>query len=82
MLRVDVPAMKDRAAFTKYLATGALYGITPCSQETARARAERIRAIPFQAYDLESQLMKSLKERGLLIANKSNPPTDDYGDAF
>jgi hypothetical protein len=70
MLGVDVPEVNDRAAFTKYLATGALYGITPCSEETARARAERIRAIPFRAYDIESQLIKSLKERGMLIEHK------------
>jgi hypothetical protein len=77
MLRVDVPEVIDRAAFTKYLATGALYGITPCSEETARARAERIRAIPFQGYDIESQIMKSLKDRGMLIENKSAREDDD-----
>src|ERR1700729_1334343 len=80
MLRVDVPEVKDRAAFTKYLATGALYGITPCSEETARARAERIRAIPFQAYDIESQFLKTLKERGMLIENKAVQQADDFDD--
>ena len=49
MLRVDVPEVKDRAAFAKYLTTSALYGITPCSEETARASPERIRTIPFHA---------------------------------
>lgn len=79
MLRVDVPEVKDRAPFTKYLATGALYGVTPCSEPTARARAERIRAVPFQTYDIENQFMKSLKERGLLIENKS-APADDFDE--
>ena len=84
MLRVDVPEVKDRAAFTKYLSTGALYGITPCTEETARLRAAAIRATPFQAYDVESQLMKSLKERGMLIEDKSkrsDPSFDEDPDA-
>jgi hypothetical protein len=75
MLRIDVPEMKDRAAFTKYLATGALYGITPCSEATARARADRIRAVPFQTFDIENQFLKSLKESGRLI--ESNPAVFD-----
>jgi hypothetical protein len=70
MLRIDVPEVKGRAAFTKYLATGALYGITPCSESTAHARAECIRAVPFQTYDIESQFLKSLKESGKLIESK------------
>ncbi len=80
MLRVDVPEVKERSAFTKYLATGALYGITPCTEETARARAKRIRAVPFQTYDIESQFLKTLKEQGRLIENKSTTP--DADDAF
>jgi hypothetical protein len=70
MLRVDVPEVKDRAAFTKYLSTGALYGITPCSEETARARASAIKAVPFSVWDVESQIMSKLKERGMLIEHK------------
>jgi hypothetical protein len=77
MLRIDVPEVKDRAAFTKYLATGALYGVTPCSEATARARAERIRAVPFQTYDIESQFLKALKESGRLIESKPSERDDD-----
>jgi hypothetical protein len=40
MLRVDVPETSKHAAFTKYLSTNAIYGISPCTEETARARAE------------------------------------------
>jgi hypothetical protein len=82
MLRIDVPEVKERAAFTKYLATGALYGITPCTEETARARAAVIRAVPFQTYDIESQLTKNLRERGMLIENKSAPADNPFDDDF
>lgn len=51
MLRVDVPDVVGKGAFTKYLSTGALYGISPCSEETARARAASIKATPFSAWD-------------------------------
>jgi hypothetical protein len=78
MLRIDVPEVKGRAAFTKYLATGALYGITPCSEETARARAERIRSVPFQTFDIESQFLKTLREQGRLIENKAAPADDEH----
>ena len=82
MLRVDVQEVKQRAAFTKYLATGALYGITPCTEETARARAERIRAVPFQTYDIESQFLKALKESGRLIESQPSGPEDDDESPF
>jgi hypothetical protein len=82
MLRVDVPEVKERAAFTKYLATGALYGITPCTEETARARAERIRAVPFQTYDIEGQFLKSLKEQGRLIESHSSDPDSEDESLF
>lgn len=75
MLRIDVPQIGDIPPFTKYLSTGALYGITPCSEETARARAEQIVAKPFQVWGIEEQFMSRLKERGLLLERRPHPVT-------
>ena len=48
MLRVDVPAIRELPAFTKYFAAGAIYGITPCTETEAHMLAEGIgeRAVP------------------------------------
>lgn len=38
-VRVDVPQIDDRLAFTKLLGQSAIFAITPCSEEAARAKA-------------------------------------------
>lgn len=85
MLRVDVPAVDGREAFTKYLATNALYGISPCSESTAKARAASIKAVPFHSWDVEQQVLAALKTKGLLLENKSQKqelPDDDENLPF
>jgi hypothetical protein len=77
VISVDVPDVEGRAAFTKYLATGALYGITPCTEETARARAGSIKATPFSVWDVQRQVMDDLRKNGRLIENKAPPEEDD-----
>jgi hypothetical protein len=77
MLRVDVPNVEGRGAFTKYLSTGALYGTSPCSEATARSRAASIKAQPFSVWDVQQQVMDELKRQGRLIENKSSRPADD-----
>jgi hypothetical protein len=80
MLRIDVPQVKHQDAFTKFVSPGALYGISPCSEETAKARAESLRATPFSAWDVRSQILQSLKSEGRLLENKpeSQPEDSDY----
>ena len=56
MLQVDVPAVEDRPAFTKLYSGGAIYGVTPTTEDLARAAAARIQARPVTLYVLpESQ---------------------------
>lgn len=39
-VRVDVPATAEgRKAYTKYLGSGAIYGLTPCEEAVARIAA-------------------------------------------
>jgi hypothetical protein len=77
MLRVDVPDVEGRGAFTKYLSTGALYGISPCSEATARSRAASIKAMPFSAWDVQRQVMDELKKQGRLIEH--SPTRESFG---
>ncbi len=94
MLRIDVPETSARPAFTKYLSMASIYGISPCSEETARDRAESKKATPFACWDVESQVVAKLKEKGLLLENSQleakparvrietwdDPRDDDDGD--
>lgn len=42
MLRIDVPAVGGWPEHTKYVGGGSVYQIHPCTEEIARASAERI----------------------------------------
>lgn len=75
MLRVDVPETSRLSAFTKFLSPGAIYGITPCSEETAKARAESKPATPFQCWDVEREVMNDLRRKGMLIEHKEEACT-------
>jgi hypothetical protein len=44
--RVDVPEFDGRAAFTKFFGNGAIYSMTPCSEEVARAALRQIVPAP------------------------------------
>jgi hypothetical protein len=50
MLRVDVPAVDERGAFTKFYGGSAIYGITPTTQEIAERAAQRLRVRPVSEY--------------------------------
>ncbi len=61
-VRVDVPETKRHPAFTRMFGAGAIYSITPVSEEIALAAAESIYIEPVQVYvapshQLESDLM-------------------------
>lgn len=52
MLRVDVPEVDGRPAFTKFYGSGAIYGITPIDEVGMLAAVERLRARPISVYVL------------------------------
>lgn len=74
MLQVDVPAVADRPAFTKLFTSGAIYGITPTTEEHARIAAERIQARPVTLYILPETSRPRLAQ----VAD----PDDEYGDDY
>lgn len=49
-VRVDVPAVDDRPAFTKLLGQASIFAITPCSEETATAVAAQCCDRPIAIY--------------------------------
>lgn len=51
-VRVDVPAIESLPAFTKFYGNGAIYAMTPVSEEIARAAVTRLRTKPVEIYGL------------------------------
>lgn len=51
-LRVDVPAVEDLPPFTKFYSQGAIYAMTPVTEEIARAAVKRYRIEPVTVYDI------------------------------
>lgn len=59
-IRIDVPAVGDAPEYTRYFTQGAIYSMTPTSEEIARSLAERLRAVPVSAYDLPKRSAPAL----------------------
>lgn len=58
MLRVDVPAVGDQAAFTKFYGGSAIYAITPTTEEIARKAAERLETRPVDPWKLPDSALR------------------------
>lgn len=51
-IRIDVPEVGEVAAYTRFFTQGAIYGMTPMAEGTARKLAEYLRATPVSAYEV------------------------------
>lgn len=51
-LRVDVPAQGEAQAFTKFYGNGAVYAMTPVSEEVAMRLLGTYRSAPISTYEL------------------------------
>ena len=49
-LRLDVPPEEGKIGFTKFLGNGAIYSMSPCTEEVARAFIRRHAAAPITVY--------------------------------
>lgn len=52
-IRIDVPAVVDAPEYTRFFTQGAIYGMTITSEEVSRKLADRLRARPVAAYELQ-----------------------------
>lgn len=50
MLRVDVPAVGNRPAYTKFYAPSAIYAITPTDEHTANVAAQNLAVMPISPW--------------------------------
>jgi hypothetical protein len=56
LIRVDVPAVKDREPLTKYYNVKSIYALTPVDESTARRMAESIEAAPVNSYSIDREI--------------------------
>ena len=61
MLRIDVPAIEEHAAFSKIFGWGSVFCLTPVQEDVARGLAGRYRASPFQTYDLPQEWQDAVR---------------------
>lgn len=55
-IRIDVPGEGDTVQATQFYAPGAIYCLTPTTEEAARAEAERYRPAPVQRLGLPAAI--------------------------
>lgn len=72
-IRVDVPEVKGQAAFTRFYGQGAIYAMTPVSEEAARLALKHHRPEPINVYAPEFRQ---------LAASATIEPEDDELDDF
>jgi len=51
-IRIDVPQVGDAPAYSRFFTQGAIYGLTPTTEEVARGLAQQLRAVPVSRYDM------------------------------
>ena len=61
LIRVDVPAVKDRAPLTKYYNVKAIYALTPVDEATCMEMAKSIDAAPISSYSLDREIERRKK---------------------
>ncbi len=69
-VRVDVPEVDGRPAFTKLLGQASIFGITPVTEDIARRLAAQL--APVSVYDLPDSRTLALKVNAI-------PPDDEEG---
>lgn len=77
MLRVDVPAAGDQPAFTKFVSGGAIYGITPTTQEIAERAALRLRVVPVTPYLVQPPSRPALVDSTTSDEDEDEPEDDE-----
>lgn len=51
-IRIDVPPVAGADGYSRFFTQGAIYGMTPTSEDVARRLAQQLRAVPISRYEL------------------------------
>jgi hypothetical protein len=81
LIRVDVPAVDDRPAFTKFYNVAAIYAITPTDEPTMLQAVKAFRVKPIEAYRLQIAAERvSIEAGGQYDIEDIDDDDDGYGD--
>ena len=73
-VRVDVPETKQQEAWTKLYGPGAIYAITPITEELARQKAAALEVTPIKAWDLPREWQEKIKAKALPAPDDGESP--------
>lgn len=80
-VRVDVPEIDGRPAFSKLFSGGSIFCITPVSQEVALATAKGLRQAPLNVWDLPEDMQAKLRSLPTPLSVRDDDYSEaDYGD--
>ena len=83
-IRVDVPSVGDKSEFTRLFGKGAVYSITPTSEDIVQKYVQRNREEPIHPWMLEASVEESqLFDEGKDVSDQNdNDYLGDYYDAI
>ena len=73
-IRIDVPEVGEVPAYTRFFTEGAIYGMTPMEETTARKLAAYLRAVPVSPFEL-----RQVAEPAAPRLTHNDEPDDDFG---
>jgi hypothetical protein len=81
-IRIDVPSINDRPAFTKFLGPGAIYSMTPCGEKEARIALAHLMPRPVSVYLVPDAPALPARSRSFDGHDERDPygPSDDEDD--
>jgi hypothetical protein len=76
-VRVDVPAVGGRPAFTKLYGANAIYAMTFVDHDVALAAAERMGIVPISTYNLADVTTEAVRQRLIEARPAARDPYTD-----
>lgn len=67
-IRIDVPEVDGREAYTKIFGASTIYCITPVTERVARGLAAKMRGEPIKAWDLPEELRERVNRPAIAHA--------------
>jgi hypothetical protein len=80
-IRVDVPEIDGRPAFSKLFGAGSIFCITPMAEDVAMMYARQLKQTPLSVYDLPDDVRAKLRAPALtgpIEIDSDGEDLDDY----
>ena len=77
-VRIDVPEVNGRPAFSKLFGCGSIYCITPVAEDVARAMASQLEQQPLKKWDIPEEWRKPRIESSQAVVMTADIDDDDF----